>query len=102
MMKSENKAWILFDNLSENFVQHASTSRRTHAPKALKTKSIFEASTPFNVTTKVDTLFCKIDQLMATGFVPTSSSHISTQHKPCSFCSSYAYHVRLSYQWTIF
>jgi len=69
MMKSENEAWILFDNLSENSMQHASsTSRRTPAPKAPKIENIFEASTPFDVTTKVDALSQKIDQLMADGF----------------------------------
>jgi hypothetical protein len=57
MTKSENKAWILFDNLSENSVQHASTSCRTPAPKAPKTESIFEASTPFDVAAKVDALW---------------------------------------------
>ncbi|XP_062150305.1 uncharacterized protein LOC133858859 [Alnus glutinosa] len=94
MMKSENEAWILFDNLSENSVQHASTSRRTLAPKASKTENIFEASTPFDVTTKVDALSRKINQLMAAGFAPTSPSHISPQQEPCSFCSSTMHHVR--------
>jgi hypothetical protein len=94
MMKSENEAWILFDNLSENSVQHASTSRRTPTPKASKTENIFEASTPFDVTTKVDALSRKINQLMAAGFAPTSSSHISPQQEPCSFCSSTMHHVR--------
>jgi hypothetical protein len=91
MMKSENEAWILFDNLNENSMQHASTSRRTPAPKI---ENLFEASTQFDVTTKVDALSKKIDQLMAAGFVLTSSSHISIQHEPCSFCSSTAHHVR--------
>jgi hypothetical protein len=58
----------MFDNLSQNSVQHASTSRRTHASKALKAESLFEASNPFDVTTMVDALSRKIDQL----------SHIST------------------------
>jgi len=94
MMKSENEAWISFDNLSENLVQHASTSRRTLAPKVPNIENLFEASTPFDVTTKVDALSRNIDKLMATGFAPTSSSHISPQHEPCSFCSSTAHHVR--------
>jgi hypothetical protein len=64
MMKSESEAWTLFDNLSKNFVQHASTSCRTPTSKALKTESLFEASTPLDVTTKVDALSQKIDQLM--------------------------------------
>jgi hypothetical protein len=93
MMKSKNEAWILFDNLSENSMQHASTSRRTPAPKAPKTESLFEASIPFDVTTKVEALSRKIDQLMAAGFVHTSSSNIFPQHEPCSFCSSTTHHV---------
>jgi hypothetical protein len=56
MIKSENKAWILFDNLSENSMQHASTSGRTPSPKAPKTESLIEPSTPFEVTSKVDAL----------------------------------------------
>jgi hypothetical protein len=36
MMKRENEAWILFDNLSENYMQHASTCRKTLAPKSPK------------------------------------------------------------------
>jgi hypothetical protein len=93
-MKSENEAWILFDNLSENSMQHASTSRRTPVPKAPKTESLFEASTPFDVTAKVDTLSRKIDQLMAADLVHTSSSNIFPQHEPCSFYSSTTHHVR--------
>jgi hypothetical protein len=94
MIKSENEARTLFDNLIKNSVQHASTSRRTPASKAQKTKNLFEASTPLDVTTKVDALSQKIDQLMAIGFVPTLSSYISTLHEPCSFCSSSSHHVR--------
>jgi len=63
-------------------------------PKAPKTESLFKASTPFNVTAKVDALSRKIDQLMAAGFVHTSSSNIFPQHEPCSFWSSTAHHVR--------
>jgi hypothetical protein len=94
MMKNENEAWILFDNLSENYVQHVSSSCRTPAPKAPKTESLFEASTPFGVTAKVDALSRKIDQLMAASFVHTSSSNVFPQHEPCSFCSGTAHHVR--------
>jgi hypothetical protein len=95
MFKSENEAWILFDNLSENSIQHASsTSCRTPAPKAPKIENLFEASTPFDVTTKVDALSRKIDQLLAAGFAPTSFSHIPPRHEPCSFCSSAAHHVK--------
>lgn len=73
MMKSESKAWTLFDNFSESSVQHASTSHRKLASKALKTESLFEANTHLNVTTKVDALSRKINQLIVAGFVPTPS-----------------------------
>jgi hypothetical protein len=87
MMKSENDAWILFENLGENSLHHASSNRRAIAPKAQRTEGLFELSNPLDVTTKVDALSRKLDQLMAVGFAPTTS-HTSTPHEPCSFCSS--------------
>jgi hypothetical protein len=41
MLKSENDAWTLFENLSENSLHHASSSRRAPAPKAQRTKGLF-------------------------------------------------------------
>jgi len=35
----------------------------------------------------MDALSRKLDQLLASGFVPTTASHIHTPHDACSFCS---------------
>jgi hypothetical protein len=39
-----------------------------------------------DLNTKVDALSRKLDQLLASGFVPGTSSHIHTRHDACSFC----------------
>jgi hypothetical protein len=93
MMKSENDAWTLFENLGETSLHHASSNRRALAPKAQRTEGLFELSSPLDVTTKVDALSRKLDQLMAAGFAPTTS-HTSTPHEPCSFCSSLMHNTR--------
>jgi hypothetical protein len=87
MMKSENDARTLFENLGENSLHRASSSRRAPAPKAQKDEGLFEASSPLDITTKVDALSRKFDQLMAADFARTTS-HTPTPHEPCSFCSS--------------
>jgi len=42
----------------------------------------------------VDALFRKLNQLLASGFVPTTASHIHTPHDACSFCSDPSHQVR--------
>jgi hypothetical protein len=42
MMKGEDEARILFENLSNNSIQHASTRRRAPTPKAPKTEGLLE------------------------------------------------------------
>ena len=44
MLKSENEAWTLFENLGENSIQHASARRKPVAPKAPKVKTTYEVS----------------------------------------------------------
>jgi hypothetical protein len=46
MMKSEDEAWTLFENLSYNSAYHA--SHRRPAPKASKTEGLFEIGKPSN------------------------------------------------------
>jgi hypothetical protein len=92
MLKSENEAWTLFENLGENSLQHASSSRRAPAPQTRRTEGLFEVGNPSDVTTKVDALSRKLDQLMAAGFAPTTSQP-QVPHEPCSFCSSPAHHA---------
>jgi hypothetical protein len=88
MLKSEDDAWILFENLGENSLHHTSSGRRGPASKNQKNEDLFEVSHPSEVTSKVDALSRKLDQIMAAGFSPTPVSHISTPHEVCSFCSS--------------
>jgi hypothetical protein len=65
MMKSEEEAWTLFENLSNNYVQHASTRHRAPAPKAPKAKGLFEIGHSLDVATQVvDVITRKLDQLM--------------------------------------
>jgi len=70
--------------LSENFLHHSSSGRRTNA----KSQTLYEASQPLDLNAKVDVLSRKLDQLLASGFVPTTASHIHTPHDACSFCSN--------------
>jgi hypothetical protein len=92
MLKSEDEAWVMFENLSNNSRQQASNRQREPAPKAPKTDSLCEVGPPADVTTQVvDAITKKLDQLM-TGFAP-NAAHISTQSEPCSFCSSTMHQV---------
>jgi hypothetical protein len=93
MIKSEDEGWILFENLSNNSIQHASTRCRAPAPKAPKTEGLFEIGhSPDVVTQVVDAITRKLDQLMVFGFSP-NSVHIHTQHESCSFSSSPMHHI---------
>jgi hypothetical protein len=83
----------LFENLSNNSIQHASTRRRAPAPKAPKTEGLFEIGHSSDVATQVvDAITRKLDLMMVAGFAP-NSTHMHTQHAPCSFCSSPMHHT---------
>jgi Fe2+ or Zn2+ uptake regulation protein len=83
MLKSEDDAWTLFENLSENSLHHSSSSRRTNT----RSQTLYEVSQPLDLNAKVDALSRKLDQLLASGFVPETASHIHKPHVACSFCS---------------
>jgi hypothetical protein len=83
MLKSEDDAWTLFENLSENSLHHSSSGRRTNT----RSQTLYEVSQPLDLNAKVDALSRKLDQLLASGFVPATASHIHTPHNACSFCS---------------
>jgi hypothetical protein len=51
MMKSEDETWTLFENLSNNSIQHASTRCRAPVPKAPKTEGFFEIGHSLDVAT---------------------------------------------------
>jgi hypothetical protein len=53
MLKSEDEAWAMFENLSNNSRQQVSNRRRAPTPKAPKTESLFEVGHPSNMATHV-------------------------------------------------
>jgi hypothetical protein len=81
----------LFENLSNNSIQHASTystRRRALAPKAPKTEGLFKVGQSSDIANQVvDAINKKFDQLIVAGFAP-HCTHTNTQHSPCSFCSN--------------
>jgi hypothetical protein len=87
MLKSEDEAWAMIKNLSNNSCQQASNRRREPTPKASKTESHCKVEPPADMATQVvHAITKKLDQLI-TSLVP-NAAHISTQPEPCSFCSS--------------
>jgi len=88
MLKSEDDAWILFENLAEIFLHHSSSGCRASASKNQMSETNFGVSHSLDVTTKVDVLSRKLDQIMAVGFAPTTVSHIPPPQEVCSFCSN--------------
>jgi hypothetical protein len=44
-----------------------------------------------DLNAKVDALSRRLDQLLASGFVPATASHIHTPHDACSFCSDHSH-----------
>jgi hypothetical protein len=57
MLKSEDDAWILFENLSENSLHHSSSGRKI----ATTTQTLYEVSQPLDLNAKVDALSRKLD-----------------------------------------
>jgi hypothetical protein len=51
MLKSEDEAWAMFENLSNNSHQQAFNRQREPAPKAPKTKSLFEVGPSTDMAT---------------------------------------------------
>jgi hypothetical protein len=99
MLKSEDEAWAMFENQSNNSRQQVSNRWRALATKASKTESLLEVEHSLDMftqvvkaITKVDAIAKKLDQIMIVGFSP-NTAHTSTQLKSCSFCSSTMHHV---------
>ena len=93
MLKSEDEAWAMFENLSNDSRQQVSDRRRAPAPKVAKTESLFKVGHPVDMATHVvDAITTELDQIMTAGFAP-NAAHISTQPEPCSFYSSTMHQV---------
>ena len=58
MLKNEDEAWDLFENLSETFQHHASTARleRPATSNSKKARGMFEIQAPNELTTQVAVL----------------------------------------------
>jgi len=52
MLKSEDDAWIFFENSSENSLHHSSSSHKTNA----KSQNLYEVSQPLDLYAKLDAL----------------------------------------------
>jgi hypothetical protein len=94
MLKSEDDVWIIFENLVENSLHHSSSGRMPPASKNQRSETIFEVSHPLDMTTKVDALSRKLDQIIAAGFAPTTTPHIPPPQEACSFCSNPSHQVK--------
>jgi hypothetical protein len=99
MLKSEDEAWAMFENLSNNSRQQISNRRRAPTPKTPKTESLFEVGHSLDVSTQVveaitevDAIAKKLDQIMIAAFAP-NTTHTSTQLESCSFYSSTMHHM---------
>ena len=90
VMKSEDEAWTLFENLSNNYVQHVSTRHREPALKAPKTKGLFEIGHSSDVATQVvDAITRKLDQLLVAGLSPnllTCTHYLNHAHFVLVIC----------------
>ena len=86
MLKNEDEAWDLFENMSETFQHHASTARleRPAVSNLQKPRGVFEIQPSNELTTQVAALTQKLDQLLSVG---QSLQSPSTQGV-CALCSS--------------
>jgi hypothetical protein len=83
MLKSEDEAWAMFENLSNNSIQQVSNKRKAPTPKAPKSKSLFKVGHSSDMATQVvDAITKKLDQLMTVGFAP-HTTHMHTQPELC-------------------
>ena len=84
LYKTPEEAWELFEHLSENSHLHA-TSSHCDLPRQLGSKGgIYEVSHSVDLSSKVDALTKKFDQLLCMNKVSTTSS----VQDVCSICAS--------------
>ncbi|KAI5678055.1 hypothetical protein M9H77_09005 [Catharanthus roseus] len=71
------EAWDLFENLSDNSQQHA-TSSRVGTSRQIGNRGMFEVSQNVDLSVKVDALSKKFDQLLALNTLPTNSPNVQS------------------------
>ncbi|KAI5650045.1 hypothetical protein M9H77_36050 [Catharanthus roseus] len=82
--KTADEAWDLFENLSDNSQQHA-TSSGVGTSRQIGNRGMFEVSQNVDLSVKVDALSKKFDQLLALNTLPTNSTNVQSV---CAICSS--------------
>ncbi|KAI5654389.1 hypothetical protein M9H77_31576 [Catharanthus roseus] len=82
--KTADEAWDLFENLSDNSQQHA-TSSRIGTSRQIGNRGMYEVSQNVDLSVKVDALSKKFDQLLALNTLSTSSTNMQGV---CAICSN--------------
>ncbi|KAI5673592.1 hypothetical protein M9H77_13956 [Catharanthus roseus] len=81
--KTVDEACDLFENLSDNSQQHA-TSSRIGTSRQIGNRGMYEVSQNVDLSVKVDALSKKFDQLLALNILPTNSPNMQGV---CAICS---------------
>ncbi|KAI5677380.1 hypothetical protein M9H77_08330 [Catharanthus roseus] len=75
LYKIEDEAWDLFENMSDNLQQHA-TSSRVGTSRQIGNRGMYEVSQNVDLSLKIDSLSKKFDQLLALNTLPTNSLNV--------------------------
>ncbi|KAI5681808.1 hypothetical protein M9H77_03036 [Catharanthus roseus] len=76
--KTADEAWDLFENLSDNSQQHA-TSSRVGTSREIGNRGMYEVTQNVDLSSKVDALSKKFVQLLALNTLPTNSPNVQRQ-----------------------
>ncbi|KAI5683489.1 hypothetical protein M9H77_04717 [Catharanthus roseus] len=82
--KTTDKAWDLFENLSDNSQQQA-TSSRVGTSRQIGNRGMYKVTQNVDLSSKVDALSKKFDQLLALNTLPANSPNVQSV---CTICSS--------------
>ncbi|KAI5663831.1 hypothetical protein M9H77_23154 [Catharanthus roseus] len=74
-IKTADEEWDLFENLSDNSQQHA-TSSRVGTSRQIGNREMYEVSQNVDLSLNVDALSKKFDQLLALNTLPTNSLNV--------------------------
>ena len=93
MLKNEDAAWELFENMSKTFQHHTSTTRleRPAASTSQKPRGVFEIQPSNELTNQVAALTQKLDQLLSVGQTlqsPPSQGICALYSSPAHFVSN--------------
>ena len=89
MLKNEDDAWELFENMSETFQHPTARLERLAASTSQKPRGVFEIQPSNELTNQVVPLTQKLDQLLSVGQTLQSPPSPGV----CALCSSPAHFV---------